>query len=136
MTVAQPIDSKSIITTGSSNFTDTLKNILELLDLEEDDDYGILKPTEYALKTVIALVIEAYEIIGNKFPEGSTCTDDRGGITVDWTSKEPRRKVRLFCPSTSEQSIDIYHSQGDQASVEDVVSVSTLVYWLQWFNEG
>ena len=56
MTVAQPIDSETIITTGSSNFTDTLKNILELLDLEEDDDYGILKPTAYALKTAIALL--------------------------------------------------------------------------------
>jgi hypothetical protein len=36
-----------------SNFTQTLKSLLELLDLEEEDEYGTLKPTDYAFKTTI-----------------------------------------------------------------------------------
>ena len=28
----------------------TIERLLELLELEYEDDYGILKPTEYALK--------------------------------------------------------------------------------------
>ncbi len=71
MTVTKEIPTKSIDQGSASNFTTTLKRILELLDLEAEDDYWILKPTEYARLSAIQLVVDAYEIMGSDFPKGS-----------------------------------------------------------------
>ncbi|MBD2772304.1 hypothetical protein [Iningainema tapete] len=119
----------------AQGITITLKRILELLEAEDEDDYGILKPTDYAFKTALSLVSEAYSQMGDTFPKATASTDHEGGIRLAWTSLKPERTVRLFCPSSSEKPVDIYHSTSDEYAVEDVVSVSTLVNWLQWFNK-
>ena len=116
--------------------TITLKRILELLETEDEDDYGILKPTDYAFKTLLNLVSEAYSLMGSSFPKASASTDHEGGIRLAWTRLKPECTVHLFCPSSADQPVDIYHSTSDEYAVEDVVSVSTLVRWLEWFNEG
>ncbi|NER35920.1 MAG: hypothetical protein F6J93_18355 [Oscillatoria sp. SIO1A7] len=116
-------------------FSITLKSLVELLELEEEDDYGILRPTTYAFTSTMKLVLEAYELIGDSFPPASPCTDDEGGIRLRWTSRNPEKSVCLFCPHNPEQPADVYHSTKDDSGVEDILSVSTLVYWLQWFNE-
>ena len=135
MTVANQQITDSNSTKGLSNFRVTVERLLELLDLEEEDEYGILRPTEYAFKTAMKLIVEAYDILGDNFPKASTSTDDSGSITLDWTSLEPDRTVRLFCPFSAIQAVDIFHHTKDEYAVEDIVSSPTLVYWLQWFNE-
>ena len=135
MTVAKEQITDSSSNSGLSNFRITVERLLELLDLEEEDEYGILRPTEYAFRTAMKLVVEAYDRMGNSFSKASTATDDRGSITLDWTSLEPERTVRLFCPFSAEQAVDIYHHAKNENAVEDIVSSSTLVYWLQWFNK-
>lgn len=117
-------------------FAVTIERILELLELEEEDDYGILKPTEYAFKTAMKLVLEAYKVMEIEFPQASACTDDEGGIRLTWSSRESERKVCLFCPNNSEQPVDIYHSTRDDYGVVDLLSVLTLINWLKWFNEA
>jgi len=134
MTLAKEIVSNSISNSGLINFRITMQRLLELLDLDEEDDYGILRPTEYAFRTAVKLVVEAYDAIGEKFPKASTATDEVGGIFLDWTSLDPERTVRLFCPFSPERRTDIYHHASDEYGVDDVVSVPTLVQWLQWFN--
>ena len=115
-------------------FSITLKRLVELLDLEEEDDYGILRPTPYAFTTAMKLVLEAYEVMGDSFPPASPCTDHLGGIKLSWSSRNPERTVRLFCPDSPEQPADIYHSTSNEYAVEYLLSVSRLLYWLQWFN--
>ncbi|MBC6481807.1 MAG: hypothetical protein GDA56_32650 [Hormoscilla sp. GM7CHS1pb] len=134
MTVTKERPIKNIELKSESNFTTTLKRILELLDLEEEDDYGILKPTEYAFKTAMQLVVEANEIMGILFSKGSASTDHQGSIRITWKNREKKRLVRLFCPCDSEQPVDIYHDSSDEYHVEDVSSVLTLVHWLEWLN--
>jgi hypothetical protein len=120
---------------GLLNCRITVQRIFELLDLEEEDEYGILRPTAYGIKTAIKLMIDSYDIMGDRFPKGSPGTDDQGNITIEWTSLERDRTIRLFCPFNSEQSIDIYHhSSTNEYAVEDIISVSSLVNWLNWFN--
>jgi len=135
MTVAKEQTTNSTSNSGLSNFRITIERLIELLDLEEEDEYGILRPTEYAFRTAIKLVVEVYDRMGNSFPKCSSGTDDRGSITLDWTSLEPEYTVRLFCPFSTEQPVDIYHHTKNENLVEDIVSSSTLVYWLQWFNK-
>ena len=136
MTVANDIISGSISNSGLINFRITMQRLLELLDLEEEDDYGILRPTEYAFRTAVKLVVEAYDLIGENFPKASTATDDRGSITLDWTSLDPERTVRLLCPFSPEKPADIYHHTSNKYGVDDTVSAQTLVDWLQWFNRA
>src|SRR6476620_1583528 len=120
MTVAKEQITDSSSNSGLLNFRITVERLLELLDLEEEDEYGILRPTEYAFRTAMKLVVEAYDIMGNSFPKCSTGTDDRGSITLDWTSLEPERTVRLFCPFSAEQPVDIYHHANNENAVEDM----------------
>lgn len=112
-------------------FAITVESLLELLELEDEDDYGVLKPTEYAYLTAMKLVLEAYKVLGSDFPKASASTDDLGGIRLTWTCQEPERKVRLFCPSNDEQPVDIYYSTRNDYGVVDVVSVLTLIHWLK-----
>ncbi|MEG5136333.1 MULTISPECIES: hypothetical protein [unclassified Microcoleus] len=58
MTVANEQITDSSSTKRLSNFRVTVERLLELLDLE-DDEYGILRPTEYAFKTAMKLIVEA-----------------------------------------------------------------------------
>ncbi|MBW4508026.1 MAG: hypothetical protein KME64_16155 [Scytonematopsis contorta HA4267-MV1] len=115
--------------------TITLKRIIELLEAEDEDDYGILKPSDYTFKTALNLISSAYDQMGSSFPKASVSTDDEGGIRLSWTRHNPKRVVRLFCPSSAEKKVDIYHSTAEDYAIEDVFEAATLVNWLEWFNK-
>lgn len=136
MTAAKETVSNSPATSGVSDFTITLKRLRELLDLEAEDDYGILRPTEYAFNTALKLVIEAYEIMGSRFPRAAASTDELGGIRLAWQNIDQDCRVRIFCPSSPDKQAYIYHQKSDEYGSEDVVSSSLLVQWLEWFNQA
>ena len=50
---------------SASDITITLKRLVALLEEDDIDDYGILQPSQYAFKTVMKLVVEAYELMGD-----------------------------------------------------------------------
>ena len=116
--------------------TITLKRILELLEAEDEDDYGILKPTDYAFKNVLNLVSKAYYLMGSSFPKASASTDEEGGIILNWKSLDPERDVILFCTSSPDKPAYVYHDYQNEHAVEYDVSASNLVHWLQWFNKA
>lgn len=135
MTIAKEQITDSSNTKGLSNFRITVERLIELLDLEEEDEYGILRPTEYAFRTAMKLVVEAYDTMGNSFPKCSTGTDDQGSIRLAWQHLNADCRVRLFCPSNAEEKAYIYHQKNQEYKSEDVISASTLVHWLEWFNQ-
>lgn len=47
------------------DITVTLKRLIDLLEEDETDEYGILQPTQSAFKLAMRLVVEAYEVIGD-----------------------------------------------------------------------
>ena len=136
MTVANEQTTGSISNSGLSNFRITVERLIELLDLEEEDEYGILRPTEYAFRTAIKLVVEAYDSMVNSFPKCSIGTDDRGSIRLAWQNRKADCRVRLFCPSNAEGKAYIYYQKNQEYKSEDIISVSTLVHWLEWFNKA
>ncbi|MEG5161485.1 hypothetical protein QUB37_13700 [Microcoleus sp. AT3-A2] len=135
MTVAKEQITDSSSNSGLSNFRITVERLIELLDLEEDDEYGILRPTEYAFRTAMKLVVEAYDSMGNSFPKASTGTDDQGSIRLAWQNIKADRRVRLFCPHSSDEKAYIYHQDSDKYASENITSGAILVYWLEWFNK-
>ncbi len=58
MTVAKEQITDSSSNSGLLNFRITVKRPLQLLHLEAEDEYGILRPTEYAFRTAMKLVVE------------------------------------------------------------------------------
>ncbi|MEG4320971.1 MULTISPECIES: hypothetical protein [unclassified Microcoleus] len=135
MTLANEQITDSSSNSGLSNFRITVEGLLELLDLEEEDEYGILRPTEYAFRTAIKLVVEAYDRMGNNLTKCSTGTDDQGSIRLDWTSLELDRTIRLFCPHNGSDKAYIYYHKSEEYGSEDITSAATLTHWLEWFNK-
>jgi hypothetical protein len=135
MTVTRENTSAQTKEAGKINFTKTLKSLLELLELEEEDDYGVLRPTDYAFKMAINLLVEAYEMMGDRFPKiAHNSTDELGGIRIGWARENSARELSLFCPSTPDKQAYIYHQINDDSAVEYEVSASNLVSWLEWFK--
>ena len=84
MTVAKEQITDSSSNSGLLNFRITVERPIQLLDLEAEDEYGILRPTEYAFRTAMKFVVEAYDSMGNSFPKCSMGTDDQGSIRLAW----------------------------------------------------
>ncbi|MEG4963882.1 MULTISPECIES: hypothetical protein [unclassified Microcoleus] len=136
MTVAKQQITDSSSNSGLSNFRITVERLSELLDLEEEDEYGILRPTEYAFRTAMKLVVDAYDSMGNSFPKASKISPNKkGSIWVAWENTNSDRAVRLICPINADQKSYIYHVSGEYGS-KDITSAAILVDRLKWFNEA
>jgi hypothetical protein len=135
MAVAKEQITDSSSNSGFLNSRITVEGSIQLLDLEEEDEYGILRPTEYAFRTAMKFVVEAYDSMGNSFSKCSTGTDDRGCIRLAWQNINGDRRVRLFCPHSSDEKAYIYPMSGEYGS-KDITSAVILVERLKWFNEG
>jgi hypothetical protein len=135
MTLAKEQTTDSSSNSGLSNFRITVERLLELLELEQEDEYGILRPTEYAFRTAMKLIVETYDILGDTFPKASTGTDDLGSIRLAWQNVNADQRVRLFCPHSSDEKAYIYHQNSEEYASEDITSGAILVYWLEWFNQ-
>jgi hypothetical protein len=125
MTVAQSANP------SSSNITVTLKRLLALLEEDETDEYGILQPSQFAFKLSMELVVEAYEAMGSRFPRASASTDEKGGIRLTWSKQSSECEIRLVCPADAKQEAYLYHEIGDTYAVEQSVTASVLVQWLE-----
>ena len=121
---------------SSNDITVTLKRLVALLEEDETDEYGVLQPSQYAFKSVMRLVVDAYEAMGDSFPRASASTDEQGGIRLTWSKQAPSGEVRLVCPSDASQQTYLYHELGDNYAVERDVTVSILVQWLEWLNQA
>jgi len=135
MTVAKEQITDSSSHSGLLNFRITVERLIQLLDLEAEDEYGILRPTEYAFRKAMKFVVEAYDSMGNSFPKCSTGTDDQGSIKLAWQNINGERRVRLCCPQSSDETAYIYHQNSEEYASEDITSGAILVYWLEWFNQ-
>ncbi|MCC3407487.1 MAG: hypothetical protein JGK17_18210 [Microcoleus sp. PH2017_10_PVI_O_A] len=121
---------------GLLNFRITVERLIELLDLEDEDEYGILKPTEYAFRTAMKWVVEAYDVLRENFPKASVSTDELGSIRLAWQNTSADCRVRLFCPSNADDRAYIYHQKHEEYKSEDIIAASTLVHWLEWYNQA
>ncbi|MEA5567259.1 hypothetical protein [Anabaena sp. UHCC 0399] len=121
---------------SSSDITVTLKRLVALLEEDETDEYGILQPSQSAFKLAMRLVVDVYEIMGDRFPKASASTDEQGGIRLTWSKQSPECEVRLICPATATQQATLYHELGDDYAIEPDVTSSVLVQWLEWLKQA
>jgi hypothetical protein len=120
---------------SSSPITVTLKRLVALLEEDNTDEYGVLQPSQAAFKLAMGFIIEAYDVMGDRFPKASASTDEQGGIRLTWSKLEPECEVRLICPAHTDQQAYLYHELGNDYAVEREVTVSILLQWLEWLSQ-
>lgn len=136
-----PIKSTSNITPEATRFEKqgieiVHERLIELLQEEDEDEYGVLKPTTHAFNTAWVLVSGASELLKKSFPKASASTDDKGGVRLTWTRLEPEREIRLVCPSDKSKKTYLYHESSNKHGIIEDVTALTLAGWLQWFNNA
>jgi len=110
----------------------TLSRLVSLLDEEETDDYGTLRPTLFAFITALELIVGASSDLLSGLPRATLCTNEQGGIRFEWS--RPDRQIGLVVPAHQGGRTYIYHAYGDEDGLEDHVSASTLADWLRWLD--
>lgn len=119
----------------SSELQITQDHLIELLQEEEEDEYGVLKPTPYAFDKAWNLIVAASQFMGSSFKRASVSTDAEGGIRLTWAKQQPEAEVRLICPSVPDKQLYLYHEKDSHYGVVKDMSGFTLASWLQWLNQ-
>jgi hypothetical protein len=101
---------------------------------EESDEYGVLRPTVFSFNRTVNLVYHAALELGECFPVGAVCTDERGGCRIEWTRAE--RQVRLAISADAAGRQYVYHQQGKDHSIDEEVSAARLAHWVHWLQEA
>jgi len=113
-----------------SGFADVFRQIGDLTSGDETDEYGVLRPSDHALRSTIEVLIGT--LIARKagtFPRGCVTTDEHGGLRIEWSDDD--RAVHLVVPAAHGGRSYIYHELGDSYGTEKRVSGSVLAHWLQ-----
>jgi hypothetical protein len=107
-------------------------DLVNLIEDNLEDNYGVLRPTRYAIRKLLPLLINAGLQARKRVPYGAATTDDEGGIRLEWHWRG--REVRLVIPASSEGQHYIYHELGDEYGLEMHVNAVTLANWLDWLT--
>ncbi|MER3493437.1 MAG: hypothetical protein C4323_14560 [Mastigocladus sp. ERB_26_2] len=120
---------------SESNLQITQSRLIELLQEDNEDDEGFLKPTPYAFDKAWKLVNNASQFMRNCFPKAWVSTNDEGGIRLTWSRLEKEAEVRLICGSEPNKPTYLYHEKGEKYGVVNDVSGLSLAGWLQWLDK-
>src|SRR5207237_10064620 len=103
-----------------------VSDFMELLRREEEDDYGILKPTIYAFNFTLDLLFSTATAMGPRVacPYGSISTDYEGGVRIEWRNGE--RSVRLIVPARPEGMRYIYFEDSQTYRAVPIVTAAEL----------
>ncbi|BAZ66553.1 MAG: hypothetical protein KME28_11050 [Pelatocladus maniniholoensis HA4357-MV3] len=120
---------------SESNLQITQSRLIELLQEDNEDDEGFLKPTPYAFDKAWKLIADASQFMRNCFPKAWVSTNDEGGIRLTWSRLEKEAEVRLICGSEPNKPTYLYHEKGEKYGVVNDVSGLSLAGWLQWLDK-
>ena len=117
------------VTEADTSAAVLLARLRALLRQEDSDEFGVLKPTDYAFDLATGLVQEA-STLGPTMPKGSVATDSQGGVRITWFRGD--REVELVCPAGPDSSPYIYHEAGSDYALHEDASGRALASWLRW----
>lgn len=113
---------------SDANFAELIMELIKLSKLEEADEYGILRPTNYAFVRATNLIGDARLALEDDFPEATIGTDSEGGIHVHWTGET--REITLVIPYARQGKEYIYHEGNDGFGIDK--EVGELKKWIKW----
>lgn len=118
---------------GIKHLSDIVKQLITLRQEGPEDEYGILRPTDFAFEAAVSLLIDcAIELSvthHRKMPRGCASSDSEGGIRIEWV--RPQTSVHLAIPAQQQpRRCYIYHEDAGDFGVEHAVSAKELAVWL------
>ncbi|WP_353930779.1 hypothetical protein WJM97_21325 [Okeanomitos corallinicola TIOX110] len=128
ITIPDTIAEKS----NESNFQITQNRLIKMLKKDEEDDYGLLRPTNYSFDKAWNLLQNVYEIMKDNFPKAWVSTDDEGSITLTWSRLDIDAEISLTCGCDANKETYIYYEHGEKYGVENEFSPQSLAKWLKW----
>ena len=105
--------------------------ISRLSRLLHDEDE--LHPTDYALRTALATIYEANQILRGVFVRAAVAVDEDGSIIFYW--KSPAKNLNLTVPAQPGRGLHIYHREGSEYGGERNASAASLAQWLRWYMQ-
>jgi hypothetical protein len=115
-----------------SPLTTLLSDLRDLLKEDNEDDYGILKPTAHAFTTVLGLIMGASRFIHAGCPFAAVSTDSEGGIRIEWV--KGKAEIRLVIPASSNKAPYIYYEFDDKYGVDRNANALKLIRWINRLN--
>lgn len=116
---------------GIQYLSSIIKQLVELRNDEEADEYGVLRATEHAFDSACQLITDAAIVAalgGQSIPRGCASTDSEGGVRIDWL--RPNAAVCFFVPAAEERDPYIYHEVAGQHSTVPATA-EALARWLR-----
>jgi hypothetical protein len=116
----------------SPDISTIFSDLVGLIEGDLEDEYGILRPTQYSAGKLLQLLVSAGLQTRKRVPYGAASTDDEGGIRLEWHWRG--REVRLVIPASPEGHHYIYHELDNDYGLEMRVNHTTLANWLDWLT--
>ena len=115
-----------------SPLTALLSDLRDLLKEENEDDYGILKPTPHAFTTALSLIMGVSMFIQAGCPFATVSTDSEVGIRIEWV--KGKGEMRLIIPASSKKAPYIYYEFDDKYGVDRNANAFKLTRWMNRLN--
>ena len=119
------------ITIGKAQLSSLTQQLDLLLDEEEADEYGMLRPTQFAYDTACGILIDTATALaaeGLMLPYGCASTDSEGGVRIEWNCSSS--SVRLVVSSSAQKQAYVYHEVGNEYGTE-AATPESLAHWLR-----
>ncbi|MGI0085428.1 MAG: hypothetical protein ACREBQ_10135 [Nitrososphaerales archaeon] len=117
----------------SARTADTISRLVDLLEDNGEDDYGMLGPTQFAFRSVFKLIRDAQKQTALRV-SGSPVVDSLGGIRITWNRSD--REIRLVCPASRTEQVYIYQQSELRNQAIHGVTPDVLADKLSWLVSG
>jgi hypothetical protein len=116
-----------------TELNDTIKQIIAIMNGDEEDEDGKLRPTQHALVQVSRLLMDACNAFlltkgAAHFPRASVSPDLDGGLRIEWYMA--KGVVRLVVPPKQSALPYLFHRIDSDANTDFAVSGSSIAAWL------
>lgn len=124
-----------LVAADIKHLSSILGQLLELRSGAEQDEYGVLRPTDHAFSRVFSLLVDTAIVTaqrGSSVPYGCASTDSQGGVRIEWFGA--KCSVHLVIPASPQEKSYIYHEIGDDYGTTEAVTAESLGDWLRAFE--
>lgn len=111
-----------------------IRQLVELWNGPESDEYGVLRPTQDAFEKAISILVDAaIDAAPRQIPRGCVSTDSEGGVRIEWVRETS--SVHLVVPATNSSESYVYHEVDNSYATEDATPEG-LSNWLKLIADG
>ena len=123
-----------MIAVSETNFNITLSRLDQLLQEDQEDEYGAARPTHYAYAWAKDLLCRVESLLQGTVLRASVATDTEGGVHFYW--KSSGREVQLALPSQEAGACYIYRRWEGDSDIQTEVTAQVLATALGWLCVG